>query len=460
MTLDVSKVSFKGNEEQRSNGSNPILPSVLLGGAAGGGSYYGLTTPPTEDTFVKRIKDGTLKTDDLNDAQKTKVADLKAELDKTPATTTTDATTPAPVAGENKALTDAQNEATEAARKLRHQQEIANLELEQTKKMQQVYQASEDVITPTKTTVPKKQLTAKKIELEELRTILEKKAKNPNLDQADISNKLKKVNADIREINSQIFTPDELSKANVEDLKKTATEDAKKLLEEQKTANTALGEATTAKTKADTALKKLQAELKRETDTAKQTELTTKIATAEKEVAQATESLAETTHKHKLITRKVKVANSIVEGLQNNTLGSKLTTQKAVASLDDNAKAIGTAFTEVAEDGKLNKALNSALEKVDSLSHNSTEAAAKATRLAEARNKILGITDNAKSTVASVVEQLPDNIKKIVTETFENVKGSLKNERAPGKAALIGAGVAIATYIGFKMFGGSDKGEA
>lgn len=467
MTLDVNRVSFKGNEEQKSTGSNPILPAVLLGGAAGGGSYYGLTTPPTEDTFVKRVKDGTLNTDKLDDAQKKQVETLKAELDKTPAATTTDATTPAPVSGEDSALTKANAEATEAARKLRHQQEIANLELEQTKKMQETFDKTLTQATQKPLEIEKgetvKKLTAEKAKIQKGITHNQGVINNPlaSKEVKGLAEKeLKELQTKLELIDEKILPDAELDKKRTTSLVEATKAEKTKLLEEQKTAKTAFNEATTAKTNAEKALAKLKAELTKEADATKQAELTTKVAAAEKEVAQATESFAEASHKNNLITKKVNGATSVIEGLEKKTLETKLEAQKLVASLDDKGKAIGTAFTEVAEDGKLNRALNSAIEKVDSLSHNSAEATAKATRLAEARNKLLGITENAKATVTSVVEQLPERVKTLVTEAFEKVKGSLKSERAPGKAALIGAGVALATYIGFKMFGGSDKGEA
>jgi len=74
--------AFK-SEEKKSGGS-PLMPPFLTGVVAGVGALYGLTTPPTEDTFVQSIKDGALKTDKFSDAQKASIAEIKTGIDDIP----------------------------------------------------------------------------------------------------------------------------------------------------------------------------------------------------------------------------------------------------------------------------------------------------------------------------------------------------------------------------------------
>ena len=75
--------NFKG-EEKKSNGSNPLLPSLLTGGLVGGGTYLGIKDQPTQDTFLQSIKDGTLDASKLSEAQQANVTAIKTELDAIP----------------------------------------------------------------------------------------------------------------------------------------------------------------------------------------------------------------------------------------------------------------------------------------------------------------------------------------------------------------------------------------
>ncbi len=66
----------------------------------------------------------------------------------------------------------------------------------------------------------------------------------------------------------------------------------------------------------------------------------------------------------------------------------------------------------------------------------------------------------AKTVAQSLLESLPEGLKTKVTTVFGELKDTLPKVKNSGKAGLIGLGAALAAYVGLKLAGGSDKGEA
>ncbi len=459
--IGYQQPSFRGEESQK-GGSNPFLPALGTGVLAGGGAYYGLTTPHTEDTFVKRVQDGSLNTKGLTDAQKTQVETLKSELNKTPAATETVASTAVTNTDE---LVTLETNAKKAARKFNQAKEIADLQLEQTNKMQEIYDKTLTQVTqkPLASGETVETLTAEQTKINKgmahQATIIADDSASPSVKTA-AEEELKKLKAELESIEEKILPDSDLAKKHKEGLIAEAKSDQTKLVDEQKKLATALDEAKATGIKAKEALTKLQDELAKETDAAKKMELQTKVASAKQEFTKATEVAEEISHKHSLAGIQVKNANDIVDGLGDGSLKTKLTVQKLVANVDEKNVKIGTAFANVADESALGKAFNKAVEEYHSATNTSAEAVAKKAGLMDLRNKFLGVTENAKTTTASVVENLPARVKALVTETFNAVKENLPKEKSAGKAGLIALGAAVVTYIGLKMFGGSDKGEA
>jgi len=459
--------SFRG-EESSNGGSNPFLPALGAGVLAGGGAYYGLPTPPTQDAFVKSVQDGTpiayktpLTPEQQELIDKAKKAGTSTVADPTVSKGTSVATSEKQLANEVKKLFGGRTEVTQTTilghlpvklyeRDLRiAEKELNNLQknfdaatVKHESLMADIEAAEESLSKDAQASIRNDEIDEKGAKVfESEKTRADKDLKSA---QSAASNAQKEAtNAEAEAVKAEKAakaTPEDVklqrdaaSKRKLADKKQEIYKNKTEIVTQKQTyVKLKEVEAKTARAKANA--------LKAEGDAAIARDLAGKhpTDTAKKAAAAAAEGQAKTarTAAQQAIKEEVAYKRGHLTTLKTLSKKAKTALETAEKKLNEHTFKIGTKRT------KLNLA-KQAIEGKTNITKEVFET--------ELKNGVAKIEATAGTTSRAT---------ELFNQAFKAVEGQLEKVKNPGKATLIGAGVALLTYFGMKMFGGSDKGEA
>jgi len=466
MAVDINKIgyqqpSFRGEESQKS-GSNPFLPALGVGALAGGGAYYGLPSPPTQDAFVKSVQDGTpiAYTKPLTKEQQ----ELIDKAKKAGASTATTEVAEKATKGKVKAPSEKQVEkqldelfgkvkegkdAPELAYKryLHENHKVSTLSDLEAK----IKEAKKDVDAQKKAKAKLTPNFATQVSQSEQNLAKAQKMETKFQEYIDAKKEATKARAGIDKDLADGIKVSNKEEQRVAELEKKVG----KLDEKLSKATEKLG---ITKKQFDDYLE------------SKKAKITSKVTSAESEINKAVKKAEDAVYNKALKAAK-KTGGTVDEAAvkaaskaEATAAGEAVRTAKIAEIAEEQAakysKKFYTKHAETLQEthDKIVKELakkEGAIARMEAdlgLAKAAKESGTKITR-ASAKEVLM---KEAKT----VTEAVGSKATGLFEQAFKAVEGQLEKVKNPGKAGLIGLGVALAAYLGLKLAGGSDKGEA